>query len=221
MEKETMNNKQRDYDKEPIIIEDYNYIFYIMYLIIGALIIFYIYSINPFGHDDSHSRTHRFNFVIFIVIVPGLFYYYRIMKSKRDILLTNNKITFREKDIIIEEIDISNIKFIKKTFHDYYIKGQEATEIESLLLYILLPIILPIQLINKFLFHFFKDGFKSYKLFDSIILFDKNDKFINILATTNNQYNELEIYMKNIAKVDLKTTEKFFKFNYVNEKRKN
>lgn len=206
--------KMRDYDKEPIIIDDYNYIFGGMYLIVGAVVVLYFYFINPFGAHNEVSRNYFFIHAVFVVIVPGLVYYFQIKKAKRKIILTSDKIIFKEEEDVIESIEVNNIKSIQRTFNDYYMKNQKAKELESLFILFFLPLNLPIQLINKFLFHLFKDGFQSYKLFDSIIIFDNEESFINILPTTNKEYKEIETYILNKNCVDLKNSKLFFKFNY-------
>ncbi len=223
MNSEALKNKQtelRDYDKEPIIIEDYNYIFGGMYLIVGAFVVLYFYFINPFGAHNEISRNYFFTHAIFIVMIPGLVYYFQIKKAKRKIILTSKSIIFKEGDNTIENIEVNSIKSVQRTFNDYYIKNQKAGELESLFIFVFLIFNLPIQLMNKFLFHLFKDGIKSYKFFDSIIIFDDKENFINILPTTNQEWNEIEIYVKNKFNVDLKNSELFFKFNYGNEERK-
>jgi len=98
MEKIKTNSQQRDYDKKPIVIDDYNYIFGGMYLIVGAIVVLYFYFINPFGAHHEISRGYFFTHAIFIVIVPGLVYYFQIKKAKRKII--ENKIV-DEQNIMI------------------------------------------------------------------------------------------------------------------------
>jgi len=220
---EVLKNEQtnlRNYDKEPIVVNDYNYIFGGMYLIVGAVVILYFYFINPFGAHNEISRNYFFTHAVFIIMIPGLVYYFQIKKAKRKIILTNENIVFKEEDNVIENIEVKNIKSVQRTFNDYYMKNQKAGELESLFIFAFLIFNLPIQLMNKFLFHLFKDGLKSYKLFDSIIIFDKENNFINILPTTNQEWSEIEFYIMNKLSVDLKNSELFFKFNYGNEERK-
>lgn len=223
MSSEALKNKKiefRDYDKEPIVVEDYNYIFSGMYLTVGAFVILYFYFINPFGAYNEISRDYFLIHAVFIVIIPGLVYYFQIKKAKRKIILTNENIVFKEEDTVIEKIEVKNIKSVQRTFNDYYMKNQKAGELEALFIFAFLIFNLPIQLMNKFLFHLFKDGIKSYKLFDSIMIFDNEKNFINILPTTNQEWNEIEIYIMKKLSVDLRNSELFFKFNYGNEERK-
>jgi len=204
----------RDYDKEPIVIEDYNYVFGGMYLIVGALVVLYFYFINPFGAHNEVSRDYFFTHAIFVVVIPGVVYYFQIKKAKRKIILTNENIIFKEGDAIITNIKVNHIESVKRTFNDYYMKNQKAGDLESLFIFAFLVFNVPILLMNKFLFHLFKGGIKSYKFFDSIIIFDDKENFINILPTTKQEWDEIEIYFNNRLKVDLKNTKLFFKFNY-------
>ena len=91
-----------DYDKEPIILEDYNSLFAFLIHIsfIPAMILIYIY--NPGGtSSDSLFRN------IFIILPAMMYPYissYLKSKGKRKIIFDNNSIKFMHENIVIEDI---------------------------------------------------------------------------------------------------------------------
>ena len=89
---------KRDYDKDPIVIDDYNYIFGGMYLVVAAVVVLYFYFVNPFGTENETSRVYFFTHALFVVIIPGLVYYNQIKKAKRKIVLTDENIIFKEEE---------------------------------------------------------------------------------------------------------------------------
>jgi len=208
----------RDYDKEPIVIEDYNYIFYILYVIWGGIIIAYFYIMNPF--DNSNNISKDFWFLHFLVMsaLPIITFYFQMKKSKRTIILNENQIFFKENETVLEQIELKHIDSIHRTFNDYYIKNQEVEDWSVILILVFLPINLAIHLINKFLFHLYKSGLKNYKFFDSIIIFDDEGRFINIMPTTAYEYELITEYFRKNLNSNIHTAEIFFKFNYGNEK---
>lgn len=208
---------ERDYDKNPIIIEDYNYIFNILYVLWGGVLITYFYIFNPFHNSNEISKNYWYLHFILMSLLPTITFYIQNKKSKRKILLQEKDILFIENEVIIEKLLLNEIKSVKKTFNDYYKKNQEIEDWSIVFAFLFLPFNLPIQLINKFLFHTFKNGISSYKFFDSIILFDINDKFINILPTTLGEYELINDYFRKKIGLDTKTLNVYFKINYGNE----
>ena len=104
-------NTTLDYDKEPIIIEDYNSLFIFLLNISLIPIIVYIYIYNPGGLDEgSLSR----NIVITSFFMSFFIRPYLKSKGKRKIVLTNNDIKFKHENKILEEIKLSEITDIKK-----------------------------------------------------------------------------------------------------------
>lgn len=208
----------RDYDKDPIVINDYNYIFDILYVIWGGAIIAYFYFLNPFHNTNEVSK--HFWIIHFLVAsaLPIVTFYFQMKKSKRVIIFSKNEIIFKEDSKIIEKIELKEIQSIKRTFNNYYVKNQEIEDWSIIFVILFLPFNLPIQLINKFLFHVFKGGFSSYKFFDSIIIFSLDDAFINILPNTKSEYDSVAEYFSRQLGFDLEHVEIFFKLNYGNEK---
>jgi len=197
-----------------IVVEDYNYMFEALFLLEAAIIVLYFYFVNPFDAHNEISRRYFFVHAMFITIIPGLVFYFQLRKSKRQIVLDAETITFKEGETVLEEIRFDNIKTVQKTFNDYYMKSQQTEGLAVIFLVVLTPIILPLRLINKFFFHLFKGGVKSYYLFDSIIIFDHNERFINILFTGKNERQEIRNYLLQKCGIDFEQSEPFFKLNY-------
>ena len=135
-------------------------------------------------------------------------------KGKRKVILTTSGIKFFHDNILLEEVKIAEITDIRRTYSDLYHKSQYPSEFGKLLAYILFPIALygnTMLLINKLFFHIYKDGYKSYRFYDAIIMFSE-DKFINILPATEDEYNEVEKYFRNKKHIEIGTTKVFYDF---------
>ena len=114
----------------------------------------------------------------------------------------------------MENIKIEEITDIRKTFSDLYHKSQYPNAFGRLMSYILLPIAIYMNislLISKLFFHIYKDGYKSYRFYDAIIVF-AGDRFINILPSTEEEYNELEKYFYKKKQINVATTKVFYDF---------
>lgn len=75
-------NQKRDYDKEPIIIEDYNslFLFLLMASLIPLCIFFYIY--NPFNVEKTGSFSRGLLIIVPLMIFPYIRAYYRARKKE-------------------------------------------------------------------------------------------------------------------------------------------
>ena len=184
----------------------------------GGVIIAYLYFLNPFHNSNEISKNFWFLHFILMSVLPIITFYFQMRQSKRKLFLQENEIILKENERIIEKIDLKSIQNIKRTFNDYYIKNQEIEDWSIIFVVLFLPLNLPIHLINKFLFHVFKDGFKSYKFFDSFIVFDKHKAFINILPNTKSEYKDVIEYFSRRIGFQIQNSEIFFKLNYGNEK---
>ena len=104
MEKTTQNTHssiQRDYDKDPIVIEDYNYIFYVLYVLWGGVIIAYLYFLNPFHNSNEISKNFWFLHFILMSVLPIITFYFQMRQSKRKLFLQENEIILKENERII------------------------------------------------------------------------------------------------------------------------
>lgn len=203
-------NQKRDYDKEPIIIEDYNSLF--LFLLMASLILISIltYFYNPFDVEKTSSFGRNALVIIPLMSFPYIRAYIRA-RGKRKIVLENSSIKFLHEKIVIEEIEISKISEIKRTYSDIYHKSQKINKILSVpFIFILMPLIAyllnifvlmisliiisyTLWIILKYLFHKIKDKKYKFRLFDAVIVFDGKN-FINILPITNEDYREVRNY---------------------------
>ncbi|MDN5097303.1 hypothetical protein O8C85_01980 [Aliarcobacter butzleri] len=215
-------NTTLDYDKEPIIIEDYNSLFIFLLNISLIPIIVYIYIYNPGGLDEgSLSR----NIVIRSFFMSFFIRPYLKSKGKRKIVLTNNNIKFMHENKILEEIRLSEITDIKKTYIDLYHNSQVPNKLILIFGYIIIILFVISQkayyllflilflhiflVITKYILHKMKDKNYKYRLFDAIIVYN-NDKFINILPTTNKDYQKVRNYFLDKSLGDIKNKKIYF-----------
>jgi len=204
--------KPRDYDKSPIVIEDYNPLFLALWTVTAIPLVILIYIFNPGG---TSSQSLSFNvFVIIPILMFPYIYGYIKTKKKRKVKLIHNEIILLHDDITLEKIKLNDITEIRKTFTDLYHKSQYPNEFGKLMSYILFPIAIYMNislLINKLLFHIYKDGYKSYHFYDAIIIFADN-RFINILPTTQDEYNEVKKYFYTKKQINIDMSKVFFNF---------
>jgi len=209
-------NIVRDYDKNPIIIKDYNNIFLILFGISVIPYFSYLYFYNP-GNMPEHLKSVHFFILIPLYILPS---FKRVGKTigKRYIKLTEDSITFLENENVIEKINIEDINKVNRTYHDYYHLSQKhnSSILGKILNIIVIPAYQIILIFNKFLFHLKMNGLKNYKFFDSIILFS-NENFITILPTTNDERKDIEVYFKLKKDMILKNQNIYYNFSYKEE----
>jgi hypothetical protein len=203
----------RDYDKNPIVIKDYNYIFLSM---LGFVAFPYIIYTIINGMYSSALILGWCMGEALILIVK-----FFMITGKRKIILSNNDIKFVCKDKVIEQIQVDKKIDARKTYNDIYHKSQKPTDLQQGLTFVIfLPLLfighLPL-IFNKFFFHLFK-GINGYKFFDAIIVFDE-DKLINILPANKKEYNEVREYFKYKKMIDIKDAKIFWSIFMVNHER--
>jgi hypothetical protein len=203
---------ERDYDKDPIIIEDYNLLFSALFTLYGVPIVIYLYIFNPGELDETSLSTNIF-IVMPILMVPYIYPYFK-NKSKRKIIIKNDYISFNHEEIEIEKIKIKEITDIRISFTDLYHKSQHPSKLGRIFSYITFPIAIIMNLIliiNKYFFHIFQDGEESYRFFDAYIIFSEK-RFINILPTTREEYSAIEKYFH---KKNILTTKEVKRYYYL------
>ncbi|WP_418186876.1 hypothetical protein [Aliarcobacter lanthieri] len=217
------NNQIVDYDKEPIIINDYNSLFLCIFHISLIPIMIFLYIYNPF-ETDKNSLFRNFFIIIPFFLALYIRPYFKA-KDKRKIILTNDNIKFMHENKTIEEIKIFEITDIKRTYSDLYHKTQVIGELSYIafifvfiilliadMLYILLflyPCIHIFLIFLKYLYHKKMDRNYKYKLFDSILVYSK-DRFINILPSTNKEYEEVRNYFLDNGLGDIQNKKIYF-----------
>jgi hypothetical protein len=190
---------QRDYDKEPIVIKDYNYLFLLGF---PLLLLIFIMVLDIF----EIARLSIVSYVLISAVLVSAFYVFLKAHGKRYIQITNDSINFLHCNKIIESIKFDNIELIAKTISIQYHKSQNPTKLQKEFCRLAFPIALVVYffiMIFKFLFHFYMDGLKGYRFFDSIIIYGKDNSFINVHPTFKTQRDELKEYFINKLNMDI------------------
>lgn len=223
-------NIKRDYDKEPIIIEDYNSLFLFLLMASFLPLCIFVYIYNPFNVEKTDSFARNLLIIIPLMIFPYMSSYFRA-KGKRKIVLENRSIKFLHENILIEEIEVSKISEIKKTYSDIYHKSQYPNIIGKIGWFLAIPLLayffgylvllmflglyLYIVFI-KYLFHKIKDKSYKFRLFDSVIIYD-NEKFINILPITNKDYEDVKNYFLTQGLGHIQNKKIYFEIGHLND----
>lgn len=220
-EKINTENK-RDYDKEPIVIEDINpkimYEYINKIFLLGLLVII----INPFNILWTNMIG---GFIALLIIYYPIYKRYKNLK-KRLIVLKEKKIHVYYENKELYKLAIKDINLIEKTYQSFYTKEQSIQKFncfKKLFAYILNIALLPLKILDVlkiifkkvFLIKNFKTAINS-KVFDSLLL-EADDEIINIFIPTNEIYDELNEYVREKFLKDIKQLKKNFMFFYIDE----
>ncbi len=218
--------KMRDYDKEPIVIEDYNPLFMWLsfkYVLFPLLILLWIVSFLYFP-DKSFDFS---KFLIFIPIASWPAYsQYKNTKGKRKVFLKNNKISYQHDNQLITEIFLDKSPSFFQSFQNFYHKSQSRLKIWHLALIFLMGVLITQSfMLNTFIFLFaFWFAFLALQIIKLIIHIGKyrfyhalliilEDEVISIPLLKKDDYTEVEEYFakRNIC---ISSLPKFHKFIY-------
>lgn len=106
------NAQPRDYDKDPIVIEDYNPMLHMPVIFLAGAISLYL---ELFYHKKDSFAFWALTFF------PALSFYFYLRKAKRMIVIKEDTLLYHENEQILESIRIDKIKNIERTFNDYYV----------------------------------------------------------------------------------------------------
>jgi hypothetical protein len=228
MQNDEQQTKQshRDYDKEPIVIKDYNMFFddihLIIYIILGATAV-----------ALSWEKVDYYNLIMYGVVLGSIYVYPSIYQhfkqvGKTFIHLRDSEIIFELDGHIAEKIKLEEIDNLYKTNVDYHHKSQNTNNfsiLSRLLRFLFSVIDYPLMVLYKVIFRLKQDGFKHFRFDDAVIVFSQ-DKLINILPNNNDEYElvrryfidkldkdieNLKIYnryIKNTSEIDIKNLER-------------
>jgi len=208
----------RDYDKESIVIEDYNPLFLVLMHVYLLPIMVWVYIFNP-GNVSDGSLFRNIFIIIPLMMLP-YFKRYIFARGNRKIILTNSNISFLHNNFLLESIKLEDIVTVKKTYSDLYHPSQYTGDFGKLLSYIFLPLAFYIHitlLISKFFFHLFKDGYKSYHFYDAVIVF-AGDRFINILPTTLEEYQQVQEFFRYMKIINVDDMKIYYDLSHMYEK---
>ncbi|MBQ3674699.1 MAG: hypothetical protein II923_03790 [Campylobacter sp.] len=218
-DKENSKNKNlRDYDKEPIIIEDRKYFFYAIGIIIFSILV-YLYLAQNSSHEEMRN-----NAIIFAIFSLPYIRTYFTSRNQRFIVFKNDYVEYKAFGKIqtkIKYTDIDNIK--KPIFVRNMLPINEFLEKNKILLYIvyiigfswllwviykapvLLLIFMGILFVNvpiKTLYYlFFKRKFRFF-FFDTIVI-TSNLKSIDFEISDKNEYEMVRRFLLIKANIDL------------------
>lgn len=217
---QNINSTQRDYNKNPIIIENYmhgKYMIYSMIVVLPLLLLALL--IAPVG--EKYIRT----FMQMLIVIPIMSFvtFSRLDKSKNKYFKLTNSTTnyFSNKNDIktILTQDIIKVKFArfsvwnrdqKMPIFIYFVFAiwfSLGTFLEGIMVPLTFTLfVVLLFLLTKFLLHIHKGGFKSLRFFDQLVIYEndfKGGRVINILVATNDEYNELREYFLQILNIDI------------------
>ncbi|MBP1680713.1 MAG: hypothetical protein H6Q35_1052 [Proteobacteria bacterium] len=220
------NVRARDYDKEPIIIEDYNPLFMwlsFIYVLFPLLTLFFIVAILYFPNKSFDFSK----LLIFILIASWPAYnQYKNTKGKRKIFLNKNKISYQHDNQLITEIYFDKSPSFFRSFQNFYHKSQSRLKIWHLALIFLMGILITQSLIlNIFIFLFaFWFAFLAlqiiklvihigeYRFYHALLVILDNE-VISIPLLKQDVYTEVEEYFSK-HNIHIGSLPKFHKFIY-------
>jgi hypothetical protein len=198
-------SEERDYDKDPIVINDVNPLF-TWWEMIYIMIPIYMIVVVLFVHD-AYKYTHVI--VVLPILLWPAFKQFAKAKDKRFIHLTDCKIYYKHEDKIIGEVQIDSESKLSLSFQNYYHESQDNTLILFILVFVVGFIILSLKislltailiaiafwLLEPLSFQVIKwvKYPKSYRFYQSVIIENQNN-FINIPMLTSNDYQEVKKY---------------------------
>lgn len=213
---------KRDYDKNPIVIEDY--IPRIIFYVILSELIFWelLFIINPM--EINNSEVLRILLCLPIIILPTFFEY--IQNESKSYILKNNTIEIKTKTHT-EIYNLDKFKSIEKTFQSYYSKKQKVDGVKKVFWYIFSIILIPIQFtieIQNFFVRKIIFSGKKLNSYNSLIITFEGDEFINIFLKDEKQYQEMKKYCLNRLGEDIEKIEKkyfiyFYIYNIIRERK--
>lgn len=210
----------RDYDKDPIVIEDYNPLFKVLMILVASIwfVDIFIEPLKHMSHSQVFWSSHFFGFVF----IPAIGFYFYFRKAKRKVILENNVLIYRENNEDLEMITLDDINDIRRTFNDYYRKEQNMNQDHTIRIFLgrlISPIEYLILLFNKVLFHLIKNGLSAYKVFDAVLISTLDGRVVNILPTTKDEYESIRSYFLEKKSVDITNAKTLIKFDYIEEEK--
>jgi len=222
---EKINSKERDYDKEPIVIEDYNPM--IIYnsvkflLILGIAIILF----NPM--EITIDRLIGGMIMLLIIVYPVYNNFSKL--SKRYIILSEHDISVQDSNNnLIYKINLDNINLVQKTYEPYYTYKQSLShfsELRKFIGYILAIILVPLKILEtiirvlykKILFYIkFRNIY--FNIFDSIVFTAvNNSEIINILIPNHELHEDIDSYLKSKLSIQINKLKINLMFFYIDD----
>ena len=212
--------KSRDYDKEPIVIEDYNPKV-IFYVIVSELLLWELFFIlNPM--ELNNSNLIKAFIVLPIIALPTMVEYIRI--KNRTYILKNKTIELKRKNNNLV-FNLNCVKDLKISFQSYYTKAQKISGYKKFFWYVFSFVLIPFQIITEVQNYFVRKVFfneSNVSTYNSLLLYFDNGEFINLYLKDSKSYNDLNQYCndkfgKNIEDLDKEFFYYFYMYNIISE----
>jgi|GEM_PF-1671082 len=196
----------RDYDKDPIVIEDYNPLFMWWQSIYVALPLGTIVLLsNPF-HKDIASMLLKL-LITMPIILFTIYKQYKFAKGHRKVILKENEINYYHDGYRITYMDLNSIKSIHKTFDDFYHRSQKSNWFYTLFAVIFFPVTIFVKLglifIKVLKYLFFGNRLFDLRLYDAIIIENNNGDILTILPTNQEERVNLQSYFKSKRNIEI------------------
>ncbi len=205
---------ERDYDKNPIVIEDrmpeIGFWFFMSFAIIPLCVVLFIMQQTGIKIDWTHVLISAS-----IIYIPGFFSLAVNMPKDKKIKFYENKIV-REWDEKLLELNFNEELDFQIGYIDFYNKRQEANDFVKLLLPIYYPIVAFIQhpylLIIKTIYKSI-NKFNNKKKFDTLYIFNKTE-MIAVFIESDLIEKDLKKYLS-LKSIDITLLETFYTTSYV------
>jgi len=226
MENKVQDNAQRNYDKEPIVINNnftsltFGIIFWLMFNGLIVCLIFFGDAIDWSQNKewflilkDEMSKSARFGTVLIGYISVNIIAFYALyknLKNPRKIILTDKYIKSHKNFNDLDYMELVDIQKIKKSFFPLLGTGLQ----EKNLIYYLGSIPASIFIIlSSVMIILIRLLLQEYKSVPYLIIFDRNsNKVINIYITKAN-YKILKFYFKDLINIDIDQAKINFKIS--------
>ncbi len=215
----------RDYDKEPIILEDHNASFaYYSMKYVGfplMLVVFFIYPLISGSHIKSSFAS------IGATLAP---IYMLFKQSKlRKIVLKQHRIEYIDSGEPLAIIDLNESNRFQKSFQNYYYKKQNLHFLYLLFIFFFVALLMKslinsaILLVGAFITVFLMAQITKYILSDhgfvffTSIVVQQDEDIISIPIYKKNDYQDINDYLQSRG-IDIRTLPTFFKPFYGTER---
>lgn len=198
----------RDYDKEPIVIEDYNPQFMWLsfkYILFPLLIVVWI--ILTFYFPDK-----RFDWSKLLIFIPiaswPAYRQYKNTKGKRKIFLYKNTICYKHDDQLITDISFDKSPKFYRSFQNFYHKSQSRLKIWHFVLFFLMGVLITKSFTLNMLIFFFAFGFAfiSFQIIKSFISTAKSKFYHSVLVIEEDEVISIPLLKQD----DYVSVEKYF-----------
>lgn len=224
MEQVTQNTNPstpRDYDKDPIVIEDYNPLFgwwETLYVIFPIFIL--IFLLNPFNVEKGNMISKVLLMTPFALL--PMYREYKNAKNHRRIFLKNNVLLYCHDENEVTQIDLNSIIKINSTFDDFYHSSQKLSDFYKVVLLILVPFVIAWKvglLLTKFIrYLIINKKISGYIAFDAIIIESNSNEILTIFPRNDIERKLVREYFWQFKNIDIDKLAKRYSIFYSYEK---